>query len=127
MTLIENMERVQKHRRGTALRFVAGAVAGVGAWLTAPFGFVEISRGTASGWLLLVVGAAMAAAAVVAIVSTIRRSARPNPGHVPATFGQVPPPPNPRPGLGWTGTGMDPRPFDGLRDPGPGGSGGSQH
>jgi hypothetical protein len=126
MTLIENMERVQRHRRGTALRFIAGAVAGVGAWLTAPWGFVEVSRGTVSGWLLIVIGVALAVAAVLAIVSGIRRTPRPVPGHLPPTFGQVPAPSNPRPGLGWAGTGMDPRPFDGLRDPGPGGSGGSR-
>jgi hypothetical protein len=124
MALIEKMEQVQRHRRGTALRFVAGVVAGVGAWLTAPWGIVEISRGNLSGWLLTAIGVALTVAAVVAIVSGVRRSARPAPGRVPVTFGQVPPPPNPRPGLGWTSTGMDPRAFDGLRDPEPGGSSG---
>ncbi|MCU1505397.1 MAG: hypothetical protein QOG18_1129 [Microbacteriaceae bacterium] len=127
MTLIEQMEQVQRHRRGTALRFVAGAIAGVGAWLTAPWGIVEVSRGNVWGWLLTAIGVALAIAAVVAIVSGVRRAATPTPGRVLATFGQVPPPPNPRPGLGWTGTGMDPRTFDGLRDPEPGGSRGSRH
>ncbi|WP_431279634.1 hypothetical protein [Leifsonia poae] len=126
MTLMQRLEAQGKYQRTTALLFVGG-VAGLAAiWLTGPIGIIEVTRGNALGWVLVILGSVFAVATVACFVAAARRLARPAPGKPSAEFGVVPPSPNPRPSVAWTGTGMDPRAFDMLRDPAPGGSGGSQ-
>ncbi len=101
-------ERVARIRRRVGGLAVLAVLAGIGAWLTAPFGIVIVARGDASGWLLIAVGAVLAAACVVAVVAAVqtgRRVARQSlPGKANPGYGEPQPSQDPRPGTAWAGS-----------------------
>jgi type VI protein secretion system component VasK len=122
MTLIEMYEAQQARRHRAVWLVVLGGAAMVGAWLTGPVGVFQVVAGTSEGWFLVAVGVVLFVAALFGIVVGVRRLEK---GTLPADR-EIPPVANPRPSVAWGGTGMDPRGWDSLRDPAPGGSGGSQ-
>ena len=104
--LVEELRQDERRRRRVALLVVSACVAGVGAWLTAPFGIVLLTRGEAAGWALVAVGAVLAAATVVAILGARRahRAPESRPGKPNPHFDEPQPSPDPRGGYSMNGS-----------------------
>ena len=104
--LMEGLQREERRRRRVALLVVLSCVAGLGVWLTAPFGIVLLSRGDAVGWLLVAAGAVLLALTVVGLLAA-RRSHRPAqslPGQPNPRFDEPEPSPDPRGGYSMSGS-----------------------
>ena len=63
-TLIEQLDSQQRLRGRGRFAFIGGALTAVGFWLTAPFGVVLLLERNTAGWILVAVGAVLAAASV---------------------------------------------------------------
>ncbi|WP_314149459.1 hypothetical protein [uncultured Leifsonia sp.] len=99
-------DRIHRTRVRVAWLIVLAVVAGLGAWLTAPFGIVQLTRGDAAGWLLVAAGAVLLAACVVAIVLAVRLRVAPQslPGRPNPAFDEPQPSKNPNGGYSLAGT-----------------------
>ena len=104
--LMEGLQREERRRRRVALLVVLSCVAGLGVWLTAPFGIVLLSRGDAVGWLLVAAGAVLLALTVVGILGARRshRAAHSLPGKPNPRFDEPEPSPDPRGGYSMSGS-----------------------
>ena len=104
--LMDGLLREERRRRRAALLVVLSCVAGLGVWLTAPFGIVLLVRGDAAGWLLVAAGVVLLALTVVGIVAA-RRAHRPAeslPGKPNPRFDEPEPSPDPRGGFSMSGS-----------------------
>jgi len=88
------------------LLVVLSCVTGLGTWLAAPFGIVLLTRGEPIGWVLLLVGAALLAATIAAIVAARRVHLAPEsaPGKANPRFDEPQPSPDPRGGYSTVGS-----------------------
>jgi predicted tellurium resistance membrane protein TerC len=104
--LMQEFDRVQRDRARTRGLIVAAIVAGVGAWLTGPYGVLLIATGEPFGWALAVAGAVLLAGCVVAIVAAARSRATPAslPGKANPRFDEPEPSPDPRGGYSMSGS-----------------------
>jgi len=104
--LMEGLQREERRRRRVALFVVLSCVAGLGVWLTAPFGIVLLTRGEVAGWLLVAAGAVLLALTVVGILAA-RRTHQPVhslPGKPNPRFDEPEPSPDPRGGYSMSGS-----------------------
>lgn len=105
---LAEMERVSLvKRRVVGIAAVAG-LTGIGAWLTAPYGIVLLTRGEVIGWALLVLGVALAVGCALAVVAAVRagRAVAPPslPGRANARFDEPEPSQDVRPTTSWAGS-----------------------
>ncbi|MDN4615599.1 phage holin family protein [Leifsonia sp. F6_8S_P_1B] len=107
-SLMAQYELTERRRRRVAGLVVLAIVAGLGAWLTVPYGIVLILAGQWPGWMLVAVGAIALLGCAAAIVAAIRmrrpvapqsRPGKPNPG-----FDEPVPSQDPVPGYSWGGS-----------------------
>ncbi len=105
--LMAEYESVRRRRGRVALLAAAAVPAGIGAWLTAPFGIVQLVAGEPVGWALVAAGAVLIAACVVAVVAAVRSRVAPAslPGKANARFDE-PERIDPRPGNAWIDHGI---------------------
>src|SRR6478735_7327286 len=104
--LMKEFEQAERRRRRSILFVVLACLTGLGVWLTAPLGIVELTRGSAIGWVLVAAGAVLLAATVLAIVAAVRLRAVPEslPGKANPRFDEPRPSPDPRGGYSLVGT-----------------------
>ncbi|WP_348787202.1 hypothetical protein [Leifsonia sp. NPDC080035] len=76
-------DRVHRSRVRFAWLIVLAVVTGAGAWLTAPFGIVQLTRGEAAGWLLVAAGVLLLGLCVAAIIVAVRAHGRIAPQSLP--------------------------------------------
>jgi len=104
--LMEGLQREERRRRRVALLVVLSCVAGLGVWLTTPFGIVLLTRGEVAGWLLVAAGAVLLVVTVLGIIAA-RRSHRPPEsvqGKPNPRFDEPEPSPDPRGGFSMSGS-----------------------
>jgi hypothetical protein len=105
MKQIEDQERRRRRVRGFVVLAVA---AGIGVWLTVPYGIVLVASGAPLGWLLVVGGGVLLAGCVAAIVAAVRlhRAVAPQslPGKANPSFDEPVPSQDPVPGYSWAGS-----------------------
>ena len=95
-----------RRRQGRFAALVVGAVlSGAATWLTLPFGIVLLARGEVFGLALVVAGAVLLAACVVAIVGAVRArvEAQSLPGRPNPLFDEPRPSSNPDGGYSTAG------------------------
>ena len=109
--VVDEFERVRMRRRRVAVLVALAVLAGVGAWLTAPYGVVLTLAGEPMGWLLTAVGVVLLALGVVCVVLAVRgrvavesSRGKPNP-----RFDQPEASQDPRPGGAWIDSGIGSR------------------
>lgn len=104
--LLAGLERDERRKRRVASLVVLSCVTGLGTWLAAPFGVVLLTRDEPIGWVLLLVGAVLLAATVVAIVAARRvyRAPESAPGKANPRFDEPQPSPDPRGGYSTVGS-----------------------
>ncbi|MDN4614773.1 hypothetical protein P5G50_09930 [Leifsonia sp. F6_8S_P_1B] len=104
------MGEYEKGRRRAArfwMLLIAAFAAGVGVWLTLPYGIVLVAGdvGAVGGWGLAMLGAALLAGVVAAGVAAarVRVPVTSSPGKPNERFDRVDPSPDPEPGVVWSG------------------------
>lgn len=104
--LMEGLQREERRRRRVALFVVLSCVAGLGVWLTAPFGIVLLTRGEVVGWLLVAAGAALLAVTVfcASVARRLHRAPESLPGKPNPRFDEPEPSPDPRGGFSMSGS-----------------------
>ncbi|MGO4594209.1 hypothetical protein AB4Z18_10350 [Leifsonia sp. 2TAF2] len=104
--LMREFEQAERRRRRSILFVVLACLTGLGVWLTAPLGIVELTRGSAIGWMLVACGAVLLAATVLLIVAVVRLRAVPEslPGKANARFDEPQASQDPRGGYSMVGT-----------------------
>ncbi len=104
--LMEGLQREERRRQRVALLVVLSCVAGLGAWLTAPFGVVQLTRGDAAGWLLVAAGVVLLGVTLVGILAARRSHRAPQsvPGRPNARFDEPEPSQDPRGGFSMPGS-----------------------
>lgn len=102
---LSEFDRVRRARVRVAWLVIAAIATGIGAWLTAPFGIVQLTRGDMTGWLLVGAGAVLLAACATAILLAIRARIAPQslPGKANPLFGEPVPSKNPDGGYATAG------------------------
>jgi NO-binding membrane sensor protein with MHYT domain len=105
-TPLEELERDRRARARVAWLVVLAVVAGAGAWLTAPFGVVLLTRGEPLGWVLVASGALLLAGCAASIVAAVRLRIAPQsrPGKANPAFDE--PAPSQHPDGGYSTAGM---------------------
>jgi membrane associated rhomboid family serine protease len=109
--LMDELERARARWRRVALLVVVAVLAGMGTWLTAPYGIVLILDGEQAGWILLAAGVLLLAVTVVCIVSAVRNRLRveSRPGKANPRFDEPEASQDPRPGGAWIDSGIGSR------------------
>ncbi|WP_431247194.1 hypothetical protein [Leifsonia xyli] len=104
--LMEGLQQEARRRRRVAGLVVLACLTGVGAWLTAPFGVVLLTRGDAVGWALVAAGAMLLAGTVLLGMAARRRHRPPEslPGKANPRFDEPEPSRNPRGGYSMVGS-----------------------
>ena len=109
--LVEELDRMRSRRRRFAVRVFVAVLAGMGAWLTAPYGIVLVLDGEPAGWVLVAAGVLLLAVMVVCIVRAVRTRVQvaSRPGKANPRFGEPEPSRDPRPGGAWIDSGLGSR------------------
>ncbi|MFF1573545.1 hypothetical protein ACFVWR_12400 [Leifsonia sp. NPDC058292] len=102
---MSEFDRVRRIRAKVTTFVVLAVLAGAGAWLTAPFGIVLLTRGDAAGWLLATLGVVFVAVCITAIVVAVRTRIAPQslPGKANPSFDETEPSQNPNGGYSTAG------------------------
>ena len=109
--LVEEFDRIRARRRRVGVLIALAVLAGVGAWLTGPYGIVLLLAGEATGWMLAVAGILLLAAAVTCVVLAVRWrvTVTSSPGKADPHFDQPEASRDPRPGGAWIDSGIGSR------------------
>ncbi|WP_426623574.1 hypothetical protein ACPPVW_13200 [Leifsonia sp. McL0607] len=102
---MQEFDRVIRRKARSRLLIVAAVIAGVSAWAVLPFGIVQLTRGDAAGWALVIAGAALVAACAATIVAAVRSRVVPPslPGKANSAFDEPRPSKNPDGGYSTAG------------------------
>lgn len=107
-TLMARYQLAAQRRRRVAALVVLAVVAGVGGWLTVPYGIVLVVASTWSGWILIAAGVVALSGCTAAIVGAarLRRPVAPEslPGKPNPGFDEPVPSQDPVPGYSWAGS-----------------------